>query len=98
LKEKQLHNSMKNILVRRQKWKNETADVGLAALQQKFEKHNDFHSTPTYYPRPPTSDGIVVVYVFSDDPANVVNTINMFNPLSTGDENSRPDILRLVYL
>ncbi len=79
LKEKQLHNSMKNILVRRQKWKNETADVGLAALQQKFEEHKHFHSTPTYYPRPPTSDGIVVVYIFFDDPGDVVTALNFNN-------------------
>ncbi|CAF1502997.1 unnamed protein product [Adineta steineri] len=83
LKEKQLHNYTKDIFVRRQKWENtatsQTSDFGLAALQKKFSKHKDFHSTPTYHLRQPTSDGIVMAYIFFDDPGDVGTSIRIFN-------------------
>lgn len=83
LKDKQLHNNAKNIFVRRQKWKNtatsQTSDFGFAALRKKFNEHKDFHSTPTYHVRQPTSDGIIIAYVFFDDPADVATSIHRLN-------------------
>ena len=80
LKEKHLYNYAKNILVRREKWKNnattQISDFGLAALRKKFDEYKDFRSAPTYHLRQPTSDGIVVAYIFFDDPADVVTSIH----------------------
>ncbi|CAF3856682.1 unnamed protein product [Rotaria sp. Silwood1] len=86
LKQNQLYNYAKNIIVYRQKLKKDTMaittqeqEIGLAALRKKFGDNKDFHSTPTYHIYPPTSDGVVTASVFFDNPVDVATAIQAYN-------------------